>query len=127
MAARDARAPMSAAVIVVAGEPALPIPVRVRIHSSVVSTIFVRSSFVTTRSGRYRPVPAKVTMARACSRRSLSFWGSPSSSVMSSTSPDRTARAATRIAFRMALGDEPPWQMIVTPSTPRSGTPPYSE
>src|SRR5688500_4283601 len=33
-------------------------PVRVLIHSSVVSTIFSRSAFVSTRSGRYLPVPA---------------------------------------------------------------------
>src|SRR6185503_4125207 len=34
------------------------IPVRLLIHSSVVSTIFSRSAFVRTRSGRYLPVPA---------------------------------------------------------------------
>jgi hypothetical protein len=32
-------------------------PVRVRIHSSLVSTIFSRSKLVSTFSGRYRPVP----------------------------------------------------------------------
>ena len=33
-------------------------PVRVRIHSSVVSTSFSRSWLVTMREGRYTPVPA---------------------------------------------------------------------
>jgi len=33
-------------------------PVRVRIHSSVVSTIFSRSWLVMIFSGRYEPVPA---------------------------------------------------------------------
>jgi len=32
-------------------------PVRLRIHSSVVSTIFSRSKLVITLSGRYEPVP----------------------------------------------------------------------
>src|SRR6185436_6184797 len=36
------------------------IPVRARIHSSDVSTIFSRSWFVSTRSGTYMPVPAMV-------------------------------------------------------------------
>ena len=35
-----------------------PIPVRVRIHSSLVSTVFASSSFVTERSGSAEPVPA---------------------------------------------------------------------
>ena len=34
-----------------------PIPVRLRIHSSLVSTIFARSSLVTICSGTYEPVP----------------------------------------------------------------------
>ena len=34
-----------------------PMPVRLRIHSSFVSTIFDRSSFVTICSGTYEPVP----------------------------------------------------------------------
>ena len=46
---------------------------------------------------------------------------------MCSTIDDRTDWAATRIAFRMALGDDPPWQMIETPFTPSKGAPPYSE
>jgi len=33
-------------------------PVRLRIHSSEVSTIFSRSKLVTTFCGRYEPVPA---------------------------------------------------------------------
>src|SRR6266446_562293 len=36
-------------------------PERVTIHSSVVSTIFSRSAFVTTRSGTYEPVPTMCT------------------------------------------------------------------
>src|SRR5437870_1301598 len=37
------------------------IPVRVKIQSSVVSTIFSRSAFVSTRSGTYEPVPTMWT------------------------------------------------------------------
>src|SRR5215831_14453124 len=37
------------------------IPVRSRIHSSEVSTIFSRSRLVSTRSGTYIPVPVMVT------------------------------------------------------------------
>src|SRR5690606_19144677 len=37
-----------------------------------------------------------------------------------------TAWRATRIAFAIARGGEPPWQMIETPFTPRSGAPPSS-
>ena len=40
------------------GDPAFRIPVRVRIHSSFVSTIFDRSSFVIKFSGTYAPIPA---------------------------------------------------------------------
>src|SRR5712664_4376386 len=36
-------------------------PVRVKIHSSVVSTIFSRSALVSTRSGTYEPVPTMCT------------------------------------------------------------------
>ena len=52
-------------------------PVRVRIHSSVVSTIFSRSAFVTTRSGTC--VPRAVIAARLWLMR-LSSSGPPASS-----------------------------------------------
>src|SRR5882724_9252202 len=52
-------------------------------------------------------------------------WSS-SSSIFSLTLPCANS-AATRMAFLMALAFDRPWQMMLTPLTPRSGTPPYSE
>ena len=52
--------------------------------------------------------------------------GAASSRVMWTTMFDRTARAATPKALRMARADDSPWQMMETPPTPRSGAPPYS-
>ena len=40
---------------------------------------------------------------------------------------DSTARTATLIAFLIALGDDLPCEMMLTPFTPSSGAPPYSE
>ena len=37
------------------------------------------------------------------------------------------ARTAALIAFLIAAGDDLPWQMMLTPRTPRSGAPPCSE
>src|SRR4051812_26930636 len=46
-----------------------PMPVRERIHSSDVSTIFSNSAFVRMRSGRYEPVPIIETVRLGRSRR----------------------------------------------------------
>src|SRR5438309_12084128 len=50
-------------------------PVRVKIHSSVVSTIFSRSAFVSTRSGTYEPVPTMCTDLVCRFDRGLRSWG----------------------------------------------------
>src|ERR671931_724538 len=47
------------------------IPVRSRIHSSEVSTIFSRSALVSTRSGTYMPVPAMVAPRTSSRRRDM--------------------------------------------------------
>ncbi len=46
-------------------------PERETIHSSVVSTNFSRSAFVSTRSGTYEPVPTMCTGLRRCFDRGL--------------------------------------------------------
>ncbi len=56
--ARAARSARSTVVSPLAAMCRRSIPVRSRIHSSLVSIIFSRSKFVRTFSGRYDPVPA---------------------------------------------------------------------
>jgi hypothetical protein len=126
-AARAAAAPMSAAPTSAAATRRSRIPVRVRIHSSDVSTIASSSALVRTRSGRWRPVRPAIAIGPACSSLALPRVGQlRAGSGCASPSPLSTACAATRIALRIARGGEPPWQMIVTPFTPSSGAPPYS-
>src|SRR6187401_1314939 len=58
--ARASRAALTESVVVVSSSAAMRrslMPVRLTIHSSVVFTIFARSSFVMTRSGAYIPHP----------------------------------------------------------------------
>src|SRR2546425_7587475 len=61
IARRAASVPMSDVHIQSGAMRRSLIPVRVTIHSSVVSTIFSRSALVSTRSGTYEPVPTMWT------------------------------------------------------------------
>ena len=105
-------------------------PVRVRIHSSEVSTIFSRSAFVidprreeAARSPAIRRERLLLAHAR---HEAFGCGGARAGSGCAPPCSRSTACTATRIAFRIARGGEPPWQMITTPFTPSSGAPPYS-
>src|SRR3954471_22592328 len=70
-------------------------PVRVRIHSSLVATRLASSSFDTTRSGRYRPVPAM----------RLGMRSQRTGSIVPSRSRTRHFRDALRDLFEDAVLD----------------------
>ena len=104
------------------------IPVRVVIQSSVVSSIFSRSAFVSTRAGRARPVPAMAVwnIQPPCSARPAAGANSRAFLRIFSGIPRLEKSLAARMAFRTAFALERPWPMRQAPFTPSSGAPPYS-
>jgi hypothetical protein len=100
---------MCAAVISFGAMRRSLMPVRVRIHSSEVSNSFARSSFVTT---LFRQEPAgRRDLDHGCGLlhgHSFASTASERLRALCFTMPERTARAATARAFRIAFGGDPP-------------------
>ena len=106
------------------------IPVRSRIHSSVVSTVLESSSLVTIRSGRYEPTPRTIerSMVNVQPTAAMGVLAFPPntlviSSMIRSLAPARTNSTAAPMAWPNPTASVPPWLFTTTPFSPSSIAP----
>ena len=92
-------------------------PVRVRIHSSVVSTIFSSSAFVSTRCGQVRAGAGDSRVDQLVIPCACNAWA------MCAVSPRRAARLAVAMARAKATPSARPWLFTTIPPRPTMQAP----